>query len=290
MSISKIVFKLCFTALFLLIYKSAAALPIELEDQNSRITIAQTFNGLGVSSWEIDTVDELFFESFWIGVGDNAEANITTLNLTAEDTFDTNNSGTDNLATLSFTDPGGDFDLDILFNLFGENRGPGTSEIREEILITNTSGASEVFHFFAFTDYDLGGSAFGDFAQVIDNSPFNIRQKDPDSERVVETPSFNVDRFEISDPANIFAKLEDSFPTNLAFDASTIVPPSLAIALPDVGFAYQYDITLSAGESEKIIIQKIATVSEPSTSILFGVGLAAISFLTRRRRAAIHTK
>ena len=173
---------------------------------------------------------------------------------------------------------GGAFTTQVRFILNGGAGGSGTSDLAEQISITNTSGLVLSYHFFQYTDFDLNGSSGGDTA--VFNNVNNVAQSEAGtilSETVI-TPAAS--HREIDFFANTLGSLNDGFATTLSD-----TPLGLTIGPGDVTWAFQWDVAIAPGATFLISKDKqITTIPEPSSFVLAAVGLIGLVVWRRRKQ------
>src|SRR6266446_6546710 len=133
---------------------------ITLSDGNS-VAHLDPGSQAGMYYWAVlnspDTYqNQLNKQWFWYRVGTTGpEASIDTLTLL------TPSQPTANHVTMTYLDTLGRFNLTIDYLLTGGTPTSGTADIAENIRINNTSGAPLNYHFFQYSDFDMGGDGGG---------------------------------------------------------------------------------------------------------------------------------
>jgi hypothetical protein len=223
---------------------------------------------MGMNSWTIGGVEQLYQQWFWYRVGNNPEQSIDTLGTPVVSLTSTNQ------LTSIYTGAG--FTLTINY-LLGGSVGIGSSTINEVITINNTSGAPLDFHFYQYSDYALGGvendtvvmSPFFDEA-VVTSGPSRLAEN-------LVTPAATVG--EVAPWDQTLLKLNNGAADNLSGALGALGPG-------DITFAFQWDYLFSAsGERSSLQISKIKTldvelVPEPTSATL---ALAGFALLVSRR-------
>lgn len=258
-------------ALCALVGSAANAQTFTLSDLNST---AEFDTASGQVSWLVDGVEQIFDQSFWFRrAGDAREFRVNDVNLSLDGVFtqDTNPfRDTDDDAFGQLYSDGAGLQIETIFTLRGGNNGSGRADLGEQIILRNTSNTAISLSFFQFVDFDLGGDFADDSAQIINGN--TVQQSDNDffvSETVV-SPAPTL--FQVSNQFDIASALSDSDIDNL--DGSATFGPG------DAGWAFQWDITIAAGDSFIISKDKSIVPTPGSIALLSIAGLAA----TRRRR------
>ena len=258
-------------ALSALAASAANADQITLEDANSS-AIFDT--AAGQIDWQVDSVSNLFDQSFWFRRGtDTREYQVNDQNLNLEGFFasDTNpfiDSRNDTFAAL-YNDGNG-LEIETTFTLRGGNAGSGQSSLSELISFTNTSSNALTLSIFQYVNMDLGGDFGDDSAVVIDGNTVQQFDDVATVSETVVTPAPT--QFQVGTASSLIAALSDGDIDNL--DGTAAAGPT------DIAWAFQWDITLGAGES--ILISKEKTiVPTPGSLAMIGFGTLVA---TRRRR------
>jgi hypothetical protein len=221
------------------------------------------------------SVDQLTQQWFWYRVGSSGPE--SAINTISAPTITTPNAST--LYT-SYTDSLGRFNLSVKYSLVGGATLSGTSDITEQITINNTSGAPLPFHFYQYSDFDMGGTAEGDSVTLSKNgltSRFN-QSDQADGANIVETViTPNADHGEAGFFPVLLNKLNDGSPTTLN--------DSLTAGPGDVDWGFEWDPIIPTGGSYIISKDKhidIPVVPEPSLAVMLP---GMFAFLLRRRAA-----
>ena len=242
---------------------------IILGDANS----SASFNSEGQFSWTVDGVDHLYAQEFYFRRdGFNDEVNLNSLTLLGQAVNDTNPFSDDNFDSISslFTDGNG-LEIETIFTLRGGTAGSGESALAEQISFTNTGTSTMSFTFFQYVDFDLGESSGDDTGSIVGG---NVAQQSDDSgfslSETVATPMPTA--FQMGDEGDISALWSNGVIDELNGDDSYS---------GDVAWAFQWDITLEAGDSFLISKNKAIVPTPGSLALLASAGLMG----TRRRRA-----
>lgn len=254
---------------------SAHAWTFTLQDGNSSADVI-TASDQGVNNWVVDGQNQLYQQWFWYRVGSSGgEAPISTLPVISE-----NQSSP---GTLDVKYSNGQFSIETTYSLLGGAPGSGSSDIGEQIKIVNLTGGPLDFHFFQYTDFDLGGNYAGDTVQLGKNlqNLFNEALQSKGNVHFADTViSPGANHGETGIWPSILNKLNDGSPTTLNDNAGPITG--------DATWAFQWDRILQAGGSLNISIDKNIYVTnpipEPTTCSLVVMGLALTGLLRRHSR------
>ncbi len=263
-------FKLTFFALAIAgLVVQCEAQSYTITNKNSALDINVASGPGGVNNWKIDGVDQLNLQWFYYRVGNvGPEYPIESINGTP-----TVSSGS---RSLTVTYANSSYSVRTLYSLSGGNVGSGTSYLDETITINNTSASPLNFHFFQYSDFNIGGVTGGQSVQFFQNpsglSYYNIQSGGSRSVNETVTPASH---FEAALYNQTLASLTDGSPTTLN--------DNLSAGPGNVTFAYQWDFTLAAGGSFQI--QKlIGVVPEPSSMALVSSGLLGLALFGRQRK------
>ncbi len=244
---------------------SSRAQIITLSDGGS-IAQIDTTSQAGMYNWRVGGINQLRQQWFWYRVGTAGPEQ--SINMISAPTI----SGLSaNQATISYANSL--FSVDLTYVLTGST---GTAGLNESIRIINKNtdplSAPLDFHFFEYTDYNLGGITGGQ-SVTLNGTAARAIQTSVQGGMGLESATPNANHRE----ANLFdatlLKLNDALPTTLD-DVLTAGPG-------DATFAFEWDYSIAAGGSK--LISKIKTVPEPSAVALMALGLAAF---TLRRAGA----
>jgi len=241
-----------------------------LADGNSTASFDTTS---GQVSWVVDGTEQLFLQEFYFRrASDTSEVRLDSNNMTLDGIFasDTNPfTDTNNDALAQLYSDGGGLEIETLFTLRGGTNTSGNSDLAEQITIRNNSASTMSLSFFQFVDFDLGGDFNDDSGQIVGGNTAQQSDNDFFVSETVATPSptfFQMDNAAVL--ADLFA---DGNIDNLNGNASYS---------GDAAWAFQWDITLAAGE-QFIISKDKSVVPTPGSMMLLG---AAGLIANRRRR------
>ncbi|MFK7759638.1 MAG: hypothetical protein AB8C13_06805 [Phycisphaerales bacterium] len=227
----------------------------------------------GQISWDVDGVNQIFGQEFYYRRGgDSREFRVDDLNLNNVGNFtqDTNpfSDDRDDAFGSLFTDGNG-LEIETLFTIRGNANGSGSADLAEQISIRNMSNSAITLSFFQFVDFDLGGDAGDDFGQIINGNTAQQSDAEFSMTEVVVTPQPQI--FQMGSAAGLDNILNDGNIDDLDGTASFS---------GDVAWAFQWNLTLAAGDSFLISKNK-SVVPTPGSAMLLG---AAGLFAGRRRR------
>jgi len=240
-----------------------------LEDHNSRVSF-DAGSQAGTFDWIVDGTSHLVQQWFWFRIGNNPERSIDTLPLTGAFASDTNPFSDNRADALFLRYEDAAIKIEPTFILRGGNAGTNSSDLAEQIKITNKGASTITISFFQYADFDLNGTPFDDSVSIFAGNHV-IQTEGPVvmSESVVAPlPSF----FEAEFHPVTLAKLNDVFADNLSNNAFR--------ANGNLTWAFQWNFTIQAGKSVLISKDKQVVPTPGSIALL---GLAG-AFVLRRKR------
>ncbi len=243
--------------------------PYVLGDGNSTATFAVDS---GQIAWEVDGVSQLFAQEFYFRrASDTREHRVDSTNLSLDGVFTTD--------TNPFTDTRHDtigqlysdglgLEIETRFSLLGGNAGSGMSDLAEQIILRNNTNATMSLSFFQYVDFDLGGDTFDDQGRIVGGNTAQQTDNGIFLSETVVTPLPTL--FQMGSSNDLTSLFDDNAISNLDGTVSYA---------GDVAWAFQWDITIGAGQSFSISKDKLITPAPGSLALLGAAGL-----MTRRRR------
>lgn len=245
----------------------ASATIITLSDQNSVANI-DTSSQAGVYNWLVDGTDYMFQQWFWYRIGSGTAQSIDTISNSP--TINQLDSG-----IVQLTYQNAEVQVDITYALLGGSVGSGIADIAETIRIRNASAGSYDFHFFQYSDFDLGPAYTQDRVAMLNDNTVRQWNAAAGISETVATPAPNA--HELNYYANTLISLNTAPGYNL--NGSSAAGPG------DVTWAFQWDKTMAAGGSFIISKDKqINATPEPGSMLLMGGALLFLSKLASRLR------
>lgn len=246
---------------------------VTLTDSNTSVNF-DTTSQAGMYDWVVDGVDHMFQQAFWYRVGNQGgELGVHTLTQTGIQATDTNFFDDPGLDTLNIRYTGNGFMVDIKYSLVGGSNGSGTSDVGEQIKITNTGNGALDFHFFQYNDYDLGGTILDNSVAITGGNTATQTGDGAAIGEVVVTPAPN--QYAVGIYANQLAELNDANPTNLGAVVGPLGPG-------DLTWAFQWDVVIPTGGSFIISKDKHVSVPAPGAMLLGILGLGMARAAKRR--------
>ncbi len=254
------------TTLAVTAWQSSAQI-VTLTDINSVAQI-NTASQAGMFNWIVDGQDQLAQQWFWYRVGPvGPESSVNTISAPT--------IITPNAKTLNVSYNNGAYAVAINYTLNGQAPGSGLSGLGELIRISNFTAAPLDFHFYQYSDFDLGGPNSVQLAKNLFTGLYNIADQvgtGATLSETVATPGAN------HGEAGLFPftlnRLNDGLATTLN-DNNSAGPG-------DTTWAFEWDLTIPAGSSFDINKALSLAVPEPSSVALISLGIMAGAFHKRR--------
>jgi hypothetical protein len=247
----------------------------------ARNTSMQIDLGGGVTQWTINGVNQLNLQSFYYSVGSDPAASIYTIGMASAPTIWTNQLKT--YVTLDTTYADSTISVDTLFTLTSFPVGSGTAKLGQTLTINNLSATAQVFHFYQYSDFNLGGVSGGQNEQFTSKGSGKYYQ-------VVQTGSSGIILTGAVTGASsaqleVQAGLWDGNKFGLGSGNPVTLNNTLTAGPGNVVYAYEWDATLAAAEGSIQISEIQTVVPEPSSVALVASGMLALALLARHRRA-----
>jgi hypothetical protein len=244
---------------------------------NKNATVGVNSNGT-VANWTIDGVNQLTTQSLHYRVGNSGgESLLSGISLAPSVTF---NQVPNVISTLDITYANSAYSVRTLFQLNGSTAGSGKAGLNETLTIKNLSASPLDFHFFQYSDFNLGGTSGGQSGNINFDTllqPYKITQTDG-VRTITETVNAStapIGHYQISlIGAGLAASLADGNPTTLN--------DSPASGPGDVVFAYQWDAVLQPNQT--ITISKLMSIVPEPTSMSLAIAAGILAMLKRRAK------
>ncbi len=237
--------------------------------QNDSTALIDAGSQAGVYNWSVGGVNQLYQQWFWYRVGSSGqESSIDTISAASE-----TSSGA-NKATITYANS--TISVKTAYSLLAP--GNGTATLSEQITVQNTSSVSQDYHFFQYSDFDLGGTPGGQSVQFYNNGSstyYEVIQSGATGSLVETANAPGASSMEVQ--AGYYPALLNALNDGVA----TTLNNNLSAGPGDVDYAYEWDVTLAPGTS--LLISKLMAVPEPSSMALIASGVLALVWLRRRR-------
>jgi hypothetical protein len=219
--------------------------------------------------WQVNGIDHLCEQSFWIRLGDETPTILSSLALASSA------MPAPNYLTATYADPNQRYEVDLAFLLAGGSSvGPVSSDLAESIRIRNTSGAPLAIHFYQYVDFNVAGTWYDDGVQM-SGGMFGVNTVDQ-----WEGPYSLAETVVTPRPSHYQADWWHGGFLGLFSDASYNLSNKTSEEQTDLVWAFQWDTTIAAGGSFVISKDKLlTTVPEPGTLgllVLFAVCMSGI--------------
>jgi hypothetical protein len=245
---------------------------ITMTDHNS-VAQVNVSSQAGMFNWSVESQNQLAQQWFWYRVGNSGPQS-------SIDTISAPSVTQSTARTLSALYANATFSVRIDYALSGGALGSGVSGMNETITINNLTGSALDYHFFQYSDFDLGGTQGGDTVQLGRNNQnlFNEAFQSKGGASLTETvdaantPGANHGEAALFNATLL--KLNSGSPVTLSDTAGPITG--------DATWALEWDVSIAPGQSFIISKTKNLTVPEPSSFALLALG--AVGCLVKRIR------
>ncbi|HTY88894.1 MAG TPA: PEP-CTERM sorting domain-containing protein [Candidatus Acidoferrum sp.] len=262
---------------------SVVSSPADLYTISARDTSLQIDTAGGLSQWLVDGVNQLNEQSFFYSIGSGAAASIYTIGLASAPTLTTNISKTIISLSTSYSDS--TISVGTLFSLQSQPVGSGKATLASTLTINNLSATAQVFHFYQYSDFDLGGVSGGQNIQFSSNGsgqPYQVVQTDAFGRSL--TGLITGVTGGTSAQTEVQAGYYDGTRFGLGGGGAVTLNNTFTAGPGDVVYAYEWDATLAPGSSLTISETQSVVVPEPSSLALGMSGVLALAWFRRRQR------
>jgi len=237
----------------------------------------------GVSDWTIDGVNQLNQQWFYYSVGSGPVYSIDQIAPWTTPSISTN--GPKTVITLNETYASPTISVGTQFQLQSQPLGSGQAKLAQTLTINNPTATQQTYHFYQYSDFDLGGvlgnqnvvfsaNGSGQYYQVVQtgltgstlNGLISGVSGGISVQYEVEAGTYDGTQF----------GLTNGNPSAPTLDGKLTAGPG------DVVYAYEWDVTLSPGGA--VIISELQSVPEPSSVALISSGTLVLVLLRRRHR------
>jgi hypothetical protein len=235
----------------------------------------------GVSDWTIDGVNQLNQQWFYYSVGSGAVNSIDTI---APWSIPSQTPG--NSPSLTETYANSAISVKTTYTLQSHPIGSGTATLGTAITVNNTSSTTQVYHFYQYSDFWLGGVSGNQNVQFYNNgsgSYYEVIQTGLIGGPLIGTVTA------LSGGSAVVPEVQAGLYNGTQFGLANGNPAptlndNLTAGAGNVVYAYEWDASLSPGGA--ITISEIQSVPEPSSVALISSGMLVLALLRRRRRGA----
>ena len=281
----KFIFGLAFMSLALHGFVWQGQAQITLSHRNSTATI-DPFSQAGMLHWDIQGQNQLAKQWFWYSLGPGAGGPTASIDTISAPVITPGvGSLTGRYVDITYGNAAFNVSVEYLLTggaVVGANQ-VGTADLNESITINNTSGAPLAFHFFQFSDFNLGLNPTNDSVQLTTDGSghFNsASQSDGGINSLTESVT-------TANPSASHGEAS-TFPLTLnkLNGGSPVVLNDNPLAGPgNVTWAFEWDMVLDPGGSFILSKDKrlnVQIVPEPAVLSLLPVGLLALRYVRRR--------
>lgn len=254
-----------------LLFVTSATADVTLQDGSSTVQFNPNSQA-GAYAWTVNGYDVLFQQWFWYGTNPNGgQQSIDNLgNLLVTQTDNQH-------VTFNYGAAGG-LQAEVDYGLHGGAIGQMTSDLSENIKLTNAGNAPVDLRFYQYSDFDLNRSNLVDQVKIdpslrfVNQWPVGAGSFGPLLSETIITPAPN------HAEANYYANTLNEFAANSGLTLNDVL-----VAGPgDVTWAFEWDRTLDPGASFLISKDKQLTPTpEPGTLGVVGGILAILAWKKR---------
>jgi hypothetical protein len=256
---------------------NAARADYTLTDHNTTANLNPAAQA-GMYNWTVDGVDQLSQQWFWYRVGSSgSQASIDTISAPVV------TQPTAGIINLSYQNAS--FQVTISYTLVGGSAGSGAADLAESIAIYNKSTTTPLdFHFFQYSDFEIGGTAGGDSGAYLGLGKVNQWDNSAGQNLSETVSSRTPNHYQIS-PFNVILNSLNSTPGLTLSD--TPFPVGTTIGPADLTWAFEWDLNIAANGSvvwskDKTLSKTTSVPDSGTTIMLLGAALTGLAVLRRR--------
>lgn len=261
---------------------AAHASDIDLQNGNSIVQInpgTENSNPAGIYDWTINgTANQVSQDWYAYSVNNQTPMQLNTLGGTpVVSTFSTTGTGNPNYATIAYNDTTNFIKTTINYLLVGGSAASKTSNVSQQVQITNTGSSTLSMQFFVFANFTLDGSDSNQNVIVSGNNTATQNDAYGGQVQMVISPRATY----------AAAESDSSLKTLLGSPDATLAGQPTAVVNVDGSWAFEYDLTLTPNETVALGGQTqliSGTVPEPTGTGLALLGAAGIFLMRSRRR------
>jgi len=243
---------------------------INLSDGGSSVTIDTSTNG--VNSWVVGGQDHAFELNYFIRFDDSSAA----VALTSFASTHTNGA---NWALVSYDTA--DWRIDVSYTLLGS---AFAADLAQQVRLTNKTNADMTFRLFDYNEFDMAGTFSNDFSERLGNA--TIRQAEGGASAATNVVGGATPVPDFSEMGTFSGLRTRITSTGYNLDTANGAGIGQTLGPADLGFAFQWNALVGAGQTALFSTDKIVNnpIPEPATMVGLGFGLASLIAARRKRK------
>jgi hypothetical protein len=241
----------------------------------------------GLSDWTIDGVNQLNQQWFYYSVESGPVYSIDTIAPWSTPTITTNLGKTQITLNETYANP--TISVGTKYILESSPSGSGQATLSQTLTINNPSATPQVYHFYQYSDFDLGGGSGGQnvlFSSNGSGQEYQVVQTDSTGGTltglIIGVSGGSSVQYEVQ------AGTYDGNQFGLGNgNSAPLLNNTLTAGTGNVEYAYEWDVSLAASGNpgSSITISELQTVvPEPSSVVLVASGMLALALFYRRRQ------
>lgn len=232
------------------------------------------FGPAGITSWTVDGVNQLKFQTFYYRVGSGQEYSLDNITSTPVVSFSSSH--------IDITYANASFSLKLTYDLFGNPIASKNSGLGYSVQILNNQASTLDFHLFQYSDYDLGGNT-GAQNVVLQKIGGKYKLAGQTAGAMWMTNQFSMTALPTA-ATLVEANLFNTTLLSLTDGSQTVLTDTAAAGPGNATYGVQWDMSINPSSSASLSGSFTMAVPEPSSISLLAITLLGLAKTAARRK------